>query len=48
MNEIPSKVIFAESAVIGAFLGLGIIVYHTIKIIAVATKNHKWNGFRSL
>jgi hypothetical protein len=48
MNEIPAKVVMAESAVIGVFLGMGIIVFHSIKIIAIATKNHKWNGFRSL
>lgn len=48
MNEIPAKVVFAESAILGVFLGLGVIVFHTIKIIAVATKNNKWNGFRSL
>lgn len=48
MDHIPAKVVYAESAILGAFLGLGIILYHSIKVIAIATKNHKWNGFRSL
>lgn len=48
MNTIPAKVYVVLGAEAGLFVGLGIILYHTARIVAEATKQHSWAGFRSL
>lgn len=48
MSEIPAKVMAVVGAEIGLFVGLGIILFHSIRVVTVATKRKAWSGFRSL
>lgn len=48
MSEIPAKVFGILGLETGLFIGLGIILFHTVKVMATATKQKAWSGFRSL
>ncbi len=48
MTEIPAKVFAVVGAEVGIFLGLGIILFHSVRVVFTATKSKSWSGFRSL
>lgn len=48
MNEVPAKVYAVIGAEAAAFVGFGIFLFHTVRVVVTATKNGSWGGFRSL
>lgn len=48
MSEIPAKVFAVVGLEAGLFIGFGIALFHTVRVITVATKQKSWSGFRSL
>lgn len=48
MNAIPAKVFAVVGLETGLFIGLGIALFHTVRVMYTATKQKAWSGFRSL
>jgi hypothetical protein len=48
MNAVPAKVFAVVGLETGLFLGMGVVLFHTVRVLYTATKQHAWSGFRSL
>lgn len=48
MRDIPMKVLAVISVETGLFVGMGVILFYTLRTCYTATVNKAWHGFRSL